>query len=97
MGREYKIECDEQAIMSFGEFLRSRPFFRSYDAGPGRYNLSVPGVEDKENWPVGYVCIESDGIYFCDNLVSVEWSARILRSLIDHALSLSRQIVLYEP
>ena len=95
MGREYQIECDEQAIMSFDGFLRSRPYFESYDAG--RYNLRVPGVARDGDWPDGYACIDAHGIYFCDNLTAIDSASRILRSLIDYALSHSEHIVVREP
>lgn len=97
MGIEYKIVCGEQAVSSFDGFVRKQPYFKSYDTGHRNYTLSVPGVEDGDNWPVGQASLEPDGIYFCDNLVSPEWSARILRSLIDHALMHSERIVLHEP
>lgn len=93
MGREYQIECDEQAVRSFDEFLRRQPYFRSYDSGYRCYKLAVPG----EAGEVGYATIGPNGIYFCDNLSSPEWSGRILQDLIDEALSHSGRIVLYEP
>ncbi|WP_367873038.1 hypothetical protein [Luteolibacter sp. Populi] len=96
MGIEYKIVCDARTVASFDDFLRSQAYFDSYNAELHSYYLTEPGVAVEDNWPVVYASIKADGLYFCDNLVSEEWSARILRSLIDHAFRHSDQVVLLE-
>ena len=97
MGIEYKILCDQKAVSCFDEFLRRQSFFQSYDAVRRLYNLRVPGVQKEEDFPDGYATIESDGIYFCDNLTSTDSASRILRILIDHALLYSDRITIHEP
>ncbi len=97
MGIEYKIVCDPKAVARFDESLRRQPFFQSYDAERHLYNLRVPGVQKTDDCPDGYASIESDGIYFCDNLTARDSAARILRSLIDEALRHSGKITVHEP
>jgi hypothetical protein len=97
MGVEYKIVCDARAIALFDEFIRRQPYFASYDDERHLYNLRVPGVAKAEECPDGYAVIETDGVYFCDNLTAKGSAACILRDLIDHALLHSDQITLHEP
>ena len=97
MGIEYKIVCDPKAVSHFDEFLRRQPYFESYDTEHRLYNLRIPGVQRSEDFPDGYASLESDGIYFCDNLTATDSAARILRSLIDQALLHSERITVHEP
>ena len=97
MGVEYKIVCDPKSVSQFDEFLRGESFFQSYDAEYRLYNLRVPGVQKSEDFPDGYAVIESDGIYFCDNLTATNSAAQILRRLIDQALLHSERVTVYEP
>jgi hypothetical protein len=97
MGIEYKIVCDKVAVSRFDEFIRSQSFFESYDAERHLYNLRVPGISKTEDFPDGYATIESDGIYFCDNLTATDSAASILRKLIDQALLHSDKIIVHEP
>ncbi|WP_035600899.1 hypothetical protein [Haloferula sp. BvORR071] len=97
MGREYKIVCDPQAVASFDGFLRSQPYFDSYDAVNSLYNLRESGIAKEGDWPDGYASIEPNGVYFCDNLTATKSAAWILKSLIDQALTHCDRIVVYEP
>jgi hypothetical protein len=97
MGIEYKIVCDSKAVSHFDEFIRRQSFFLSYDAEYQTYQLRIPGVTKSEDFPDGYAAIQSDGIYFCDNLTASNSAARIFRSLIDHALQYSDEISIHEP
>jgi hypothetical protein len=97
MGIEYKITCGPAAASRFDEYIRSAPFFESYDADRGHYYLRLPGVPGNDDWSHGIAAIEEDGIYFCDTLTSKESAAQILRSLIDHALQHSDRITIHEP
>ena len=97
MGIEYKIVCDPKAVPRFDEFLRRQSYFQSYDPERRLYNLRVPGVQKNGDFPDGYASIDSDGIYFCDNLTATDSAARILRSLIDQALLHSDRISVHEP
>lgn len=97
MGIEYKIVCEPAAVSRFDEFIRRQPYFESYDAKRGLYNLRHPGITKTEDFPDGYVVIEEDGVYFCDNLTATDSAACILRSLIDQALLHSDRITVHEP
>ena len=97
MGIEYKIVCAPTAVSRFDEFIRRQPFFESYDAEHRLYNLRFPGVPKIESYPDGYAAIEEDGVYFCDNLTATDSAAKILRRLIDFALSHSDRITVHEP
>ena len=95
MGIEYKIKCEK--VPDFDAFLRRQPFFESYDTERKLYNLRMPGSQKSEDFPDGYATLESDGIYFCDNLTAKDDAAKILRRLIDEALRFSESITIHEP
>ena len=97
MGKEYKIVCDPKAISGFDEFVRRQPFFESYDVKHRVHFLRVPNVQKNQNCPDGYAFIDSEGIYFCDNLSGPQSGAQILRELIDWALRYSDKITVEEP
>ena len=97
MGIEYKIKCDPAKMPDFDAFLRRQPFFVSYDPERRLYNLRTPASQTPEDFPDGYVVLEPDGIYFCDNLTAPDDAAKILRRLIDEALRFSDSVTILEP
>lgn len=98
MGIEYKIGCEPSAVAALDTFLRQTRFYEDFDEAYGLYNLRLSGPEKAWNGPDVHIRLETDGVYFLDNLSSPAGEAdRILRALIDELLLRSQAVTITEP
>lgn len=97
MGKEYFINCQKLDTQATRQFLEQR-FTVSVTAG-GAFELSLrdAAAEPASDWSPVIVSLESDGVYFLDNLASPSQATSIFMQLVDFLLSKAEAITITEP
>jgi len=83
MGREYRLCYSNLNTEVTLTFLRQH--FTIDEASGSLWQVTLTDSENDAltTWPHAFIAFEDCGIYFCDNLTSLNASAIILRQLID--------------
>jgi hypothetical protein len=97
MGKEYFIKCQKLDTQATRQFLE-RCFTVSVTAD-GAFELALRDAtaEPVSDWAPVVVALESDGVYFLDNLASPSQAASIFMQLVDFLLSRAEAITITEP
>ena len=97
MGKEYFIKYQKLDTQATRQFLEKH--FIVWVTADGAFELSLraAAAEPTIDWAPVVVTLESDGVYFLDNLVSPLQAASIFIQLVDFLLSRGEEITITEP
>ena len=97
MGKEYFIKCQKLDTQATRQFLERH--FTVSVAADGAFEVSLrdAAAEPASGCPPVIVALESDGVYFLDNLASPSQAASIFMQLVDFLLSRAEAIIITEP
>lgn len=97
MGKEYFIKCPKLDTQATRRFLERRFVVSATENKSFELSLRDAAAEPVSIWAPVVVVLESDGVYFLDNLVSASQAAGIFMQLVDFLLSRAEKITIKEP
>ncbi|MBO2007701.1 hypothetical protein [Hymenobacter negativus] len=97
MGKEYFIKCPKLDAQATQQFLKQHFIVAATENETLALSLRDAAAEPSSNWAPVVVGLESDGIYFLDNLASPIQAASIFMQLVDFLLSRAGAITITEP
>lgn len=96
MGKEYFIKCQKLDTQATQQFLEQCFTVSITDDGAFELSLRDAAAEAASDWAPVVVSLESDGVYFLDNLASSSQAASIFMQLVDFLISRSEAITIME-
>ena len=97
MGKEYFIRCQKPDTQATQQFLERCFTVSVTNDGALELSLQDAAAEPASDWAPVVVALESDGVYFLDNLASPFQAASIFMQLVDFLLSRGEVITITEP
>jgi protein associated with RNAse G/E len=97
MGKEYFIKCPKLDTQVTRQFLEQHFIVAATDNETFTLSLRDTVAEPASSWAPVVVALESDGVYFLDNLASPYQAANIFMQLVDFLLLRAEEITITEP
>ncbi|GAB3740410.1 hypothetical protein GCM10027594_20380 [Hymenobacter agri] len=97
MGKEYFIKCPKLDTQATKQFLEQRFIVAATENETLALSLLDAAAEPASNWAPVVVGLESNGVYFRDNLIAPMQAASIFMQLVDFLLSSAEAITIKEP